>query len=291
MKKLPWLTIEQRKILNERIDIAVTECNRRHWGWFADGKSNAVTKKIHVSDIRGLLLATGILRYTLNKFDTDIYYRGQRKDWPIVPSLYRGLKTREDVDNMESILYSALNELKENFDPKGTNEEREALAQHYGLKTRWIDVVDHIQTAAWFAYFDFNREVDYNKYFLSKSNPNECCYDDDVGYIYVLAVPRDGIRAKCIDLRKKPSNWLRPHIQQSQSIKVDIPGRGCGNIHYIVVACFVVQRNDLRLWSNIDVITPDFFFPNCFQDTGLMHWINAKSHLVKQEIDVSIISF
>ena len=53
------------------------------------------------------------------------------------------------------------------FDPIGTDDEREALAQHYGLKTRFLDVVDNVQSALWFAYDH-----------IEKDDPH---YDDSVG--------------------------------------------------------------------------------------------------------------
>ena len=95
--------------------------------------------------------------------------------------------------------------LRPHFDPRGTDDEREALCQHYGLRTRCIDLVDNIQTALWFAY---------DRSFIK--DDREQRFDEDVGYVYVIAVPNDDTKVKIIDLREKPSNFLRPHTQQVQ---------------------------------------------------------------------------
>ena len=42
---------------------------------------------------------------------------------------------------------NALESIMPVFDPIGIDDEREALEQHYGLKTRFLDVVDNVQFA------------------------------------------------------------------------------------------------------------------------------------------------
>ena len=94
---------------------------------------------------------SGIIRYALKDTTTKVFYRGQSQDWDVAPILYRNVKTKHDIIEADNWLFSIMACIKDIFDPKGTEDEREALAQHYGLHTRWLDVIDHIQTALWFA--------------------------------------------------------------------------------------------------------------------------------------------
>lgn len=286
MDQLPWLSEDQRLQLKKVIeDVAVTECMKRHWGGKARGKSKGQVSRMYVSDIRGLLLVSGVIRYTLNQFNTDIFYRGQTKDYSLVPSVYRGVGSKKELDSRQQWLFRALDTLKLSFDMKGEDDEREALAQHYGLPTRWLDVVDHVQTAAWFAYHRSNQHDIKIKYDEYSCDPDRCSYDDDVGYIYILAAPRDCTH-KCIDLRLKPSNWLRPHLQQALALRPMTACLELGRLYWLNVITFVVPRSLLHAWSNYDVLTPEALFPNLYQDDGLRYWLNAKQTLIDSGIGI-----
>ena len=123
----------------------------RHWGIRAKGNSPGNHPRYYVMDYRGLALATGIIRYAYhkNKPGTQIFYRGQRRDWELWTSLYRNCSNKTETEEADLWLRDALKSITTAFDPEGTDDEREALAQHYGLKTRFLDVVDNV--------FDFLR--------------------------------------------------------------------------------------------------------------------------------------
>ena len=96
---LPWLAKEQREeVFNRLNDVVLHELSSRHWGYAAPGKSQGRNPRVYISDIRGLFVTTGIIRYTLQAFQTDIYYRGQTKDYPLIPSLYRGLENKDQIE-------------------------------------------------------------------------------------------------------------------------------------------------------------------------------------------------
>ena len=273
---LPWLSKDQREEVFDRLnDVVFHELSARHWGYVAPGKSPGGNLRVYITDIRGLFVATGIIRYTLQAFQTDIYYRGQSKDYPLIPRLYRGLETKKQIEEKEKWFEEVCQNMKSKFDPKGSDDEREALAQHYGLTTRRLDVVDHAQTAIWFAYHRSHPPMDPN-------SATGCSYDGDVGYIYLIAVPRNDDFVSVIDLRQKPSNWLRPHIQQAYSIKAKVPHRDQGKLHNINILTFIAPRNLLKLWSNYSVITPELMFPNYHQDAGLRYWIKTEDFLIAQ---------
>lgn len=237
----------------------------RHWGIQAKGSSPGNHPKYYIMDYRGLALATGIIRYAFhtNEPNTRIFYRGQRRDWEIRASLYRNCRTRHDVEQVDLWLENALTSISPVFDPIGTKDEREALAQHYGLRTRFLDVVDNVQSALWFAYDH-----------IEKDDPH---YDDSVGYVQTIAIPNTD--ATVIDLRNKPSEWLRPHIQQGFAIKRNIPNVENGSLAKYLVATFIISRENLRLWSNYDHLPHDYFYPSEAVDAGKRHWQKAQAKL------------
>lgn len=112
----------------------------------------------------------------------------------------------------------------------------EPLFQHYGIKTGWIDVVDNIWVALWFACHDFVTTDRYTH--IVKKTPRS---GDD--HVYLITTTIDGVKrvdlniskannaltpgldkytsgARVIDLRTAvPSVYLRPHAQHGLLIR------------------------------------------------------------------------
>jgi hypothetical protein len=271
MRWLPWLEIDQRELVSSRIrETVASEIYTRHWGAPAPGQSPGRIPRFYIMDIRGLFMAAGILRYTLGQLGTSVFYRGQRKDWEAQVALFRGTTTRVEARERERWLEAALVEAGRVFDPPGTPDAREALLQHYGLPTRWLDVVDNAQTAAWFAYHHSVAD--------DPGAPGE--RDDASGYISAIACPTDGAKyARAFDLRAKPSEWLRPHIQQAWAVRAMTPTSGLGRLYYLQICTFIVPRSLLRQWSAYDVFTPAVLFPRENEDRGVYYWRRARQAL------------
>lgn len=237
------------------------ELASRHWGAVAPGSSPSGAKRFYIFDYRALGLVTGIYRYKLRNEAVSLFYRGQTEDWPVSASIYRKTAKTNQQDAAIEWEQGILTEIKPLFDPEGTDDEREALAQHYGLHTRFIDVVDNIQTAIWFAY--------------DGQSSSENKYDDDVGYISILGLPNDD-GGVIIDLRKKPSQWLRPHVQQAFSYRAKNPGKQHGCIDRFHLATLIIPRPLMHDWANYDYIGHDMFYPSASHDAGLRFWTKAK---------------
>ena len=93
---------------------------------------------------------------------------------------------------------------------KGTRFRRGnfgAVLQHYGFRTPWLDVVDDVHTAVWFA---LNKAHTVNgRYSYARSN-------SDAGWIVLISAPR---AIKCQDLRETQSSRnTRCHAQQGWSL-------------------------------------------------------------------------
>jgi hypothetical protein len=252
---LSWLgEADRQRVMSRLVDTAIGQIRARHWGTNAPGESPAGAPRLYIHDLRGLLLVAGVLRYTLNQFDGLVLYRGQRKGWPLQLSVFRDVADARGAVARNAWLDAALEAIAPIFDKTGQADEREALAQHYGLRTRWLDVVDNVQTAAWFAYYEAE---------MARALGTGG-HDEAVGYIQVVACPRNNPAvARAYDLRTKPSEWLRPHIQQAWGIRPAKPQLRLGKLPQLHVATFIIPRPLLRMWSSYDV-----FSPRCSSRTG-----------------------
>jgi hypothetical protein len=165
--------------------------------------------------------------------------------------------------------------IKDVFDIKPADPiEREALAQHYGLATRSLDLVDHVQTAAWFAF--------------DRATLEDTAREDAVGHIYALSSDAKEEWAKVIDLRLKPSTWLRPHMQQALMLFRGPRATGQTDFDYACVAHFIVPRPLLRIWSNYDLSSRDVMFPSETQDQGAWFFSRAVEKLVAAGLDEGV---
>lgn len=253
----------KKGIIEEIVRVCDKEIAGRMWGAKLSNCSKGNMPRYLITDFRAFGLLTGIVRYYTyrEKLDEQIFYRGQSAEWPLKPKLYRNCCSKESVGLADQWKTEALNVIKKaRFDFDGTLDEREALSQHYGLATSFIDVVDHIQTALWFAY-------------------NDMPDGNDVGYVYVIAVPKN--KATIIDLRNKPSQWLRPHIQQAFCFKMNnITQFGRISERYHIMS-FVIPKNLLKIWSGYGFLTPECMYPPEEKDRGLSFWRDAALSLEK----------
>lgn len=285
--RVKWLDDNQNKELADIINDTIPhEIESRHWGTKGIGKSPSNVPRFFISDIRGLFLATGAIRYILSK-KADVYYRGQNQDWKLCPSLYRGLsptKQSGDIEAADKKNDQILKVIEKKFHLDRPVEEREALAQHYGLRTRCLDAVDNIQTAAWFAYCR-----------AEPANPvdeTSCSSLDDVGFIQLLGAPRDSDEWEAIDLRRLSSEFLRPHAQQAFSIRAKGKLDRHNFFSALNIGNFIVPKYLLRVWSHYDFLSPEIMFPTIQQDRGFAYWMECEKILRKNKlIDYSTTDF
>ena len=136
------------------------EITKRLWGARISNAKGNIARYL-ITDFRAFGLLTGVIRYISHRenINEKIFYRGQNQEWPLRPKLYRPNPadhkehlSAEEIELANEWMELALKIVEEDFDFAGTNNERKAMAQHYGLATDFIDIVDHIQTALWFAY-------------------------------------------------------------------------------------------------------------------------------------------
>lgn len=155
----------------------------------------------------------------------------------------------------------------------------EPLLQHYGLGTRWIDVVDNIWIALWFAC---HRQVTRDRYahHLRRSVAQEGV--DAVAYIAALdtgplvATDVPGYRlsetARVADLRYSvPSYYIRPHAQHGLLVA---PRRVSADPRSYALTDAFKYYLEIRLadaldWLGTGVMTSAYeLFPSAVHDEG-----------------------
>ena len=257
----------RRETISKMLRVCDSELEKRMWGAkLPNGKGKI--RRYLITDFRAFGLITGIARYLVKSEEKEerIFYRGQAEEWVLKPKLYRDCNTKIEIELANKWKEKALEiALQEGFDYRGKEENvadyREALAQHYGLATSFIDVVDHIQTALWFAYDRLHKE-------------------SSVGYIYMVSVPKE--RSILIDLRDKPSEWLRPHIEQAFCFKMKkVTELGKISERYHIMT-FVIPRDLLAIWNSCGMFTNSFVYPPKKLDRGLEYWEKVEKRLKEE---------
>lgn len=187
----------------------------------------------HVENPHAFVQASGYLKYVRAKDHAEnVYYRGQRRYHEgLSPSLFRGVATKGDRDGRITALKSFLRDFVEASRGKGRlldsfpEEMLEPLLQHYGVRTSWVDLVDNVWVALWFACYRAHTAGEFDTFLhFEKRLPRREEEQERFAYVVLVAtemVERSqtpglwrGPRTELADLRiGVPSVFVRPHAQ------------------------------------------------------------------------------
>ena len=234
----------------------------------------------------------------------NVYYRGECKLHPsLKPSLFRKVKNADRATERVSQLIQRfaddshmsreLKLLPGNFD--ASKCKIEGMLQHYGVPTRFIDVVDNHWVALWMGMNRVEKPKQYNQYchYAERSIPLvELVTSDDLladellfQYVLLMAIPFPnkqmvaGIRYSSdfleVDLRQAlPSTFLRPHAQHGLVLrrKVHQPA-SCSTDGYdmapTVIGILKVRIDKVRDWiGSGELLTQSNLFPPPAYDYG-----------------------
>lgn len=151
----------------------------------------------------------------------------------------------------------------------------EPILQHYGIRTRWIDLVDNAWVALWFACHTTQATGKHNEYihFIPRKD----------GYAYIILMQpgaerrdrkRPGIwkstKAEVIDLRRAaPSIYLRPHSQHGLLMKrIGVNSVADVEMNDLVVGILRVNVIDAIKWLGGSMMSVHFLFPPPVYDHG-----------------------
>lgn len=266
---------------------------------------------LHVRDPHSLVQAAGYLKYKMALNNELIFFRGQTNLYgSLSPSLFRKCTTQKTQSGRINRLQKAIDVIsaKNKIINKLSNNSKEALLQHYGLNTSWVDLVDNIWVALWFAchgtlsdgsygrYVHFerrsvDRETDklrreYIERTIDQSSggcdvsPPEA--EDITPYAYIILVSVDAKRetgpgefvgdiTEFVDLRVScPSIFLRPHAQHGVLFRC----RGVGPrrpLDYIerVKGIIRISLSDALAWlGSGEALGVRALFPPPYYDNG-----------------------
>lgn len=216
------------------------------------------TGTLEVQTPHRLIQAVGYLKYAGNQMG-GVYFRGQNKPYPkILPSLYRnGSGSPKGKNKRETALSDFKNQARtKEAILRGTPDYTwEPLLQHYGIRTRWLDLVDNIWTALWFACHTAHPTGNLKEYI--HFSPSQ----EEYGYIILMQTgierpveDRPGLwrsdSAEIIDLRRAaPSIFLRPHAQHGILIRrIAYPDVPSVDLSDLVVGRIRVKSEMARSW-------------------------------------------
>lgn len=254
----------------------------------------------------------------------NVYYRGECKlHSSLKPSLLRGVKNVEKAMNKASMIIQRFiddsymqNELKiKPYELDASKCKIEGMLQHYGVPTRFLDVVDNHWIALWMGQNHVEKSKQFSQYYhyavrnlplveLAKGDeiPDELLFQ----YILLIAVPfpttrsYTGIQSSSdyieVDLRQAlPSVFLRPHAQHGLVIrrKVHQPtsnGTDEYDMASTVIGIIKIRIDRVHEWiGNGELLSQNNLFPPPAFDYGY-DILLSRSDLFK-ETDFSIAKY
>ena len=238
-----------------------------------------------VPNIPSLNQMIGYIKF-INRESGAVYYRGQAKLHPTMcPSLFHGLKSTRARQNAQALLNGQIERIKNDdnlcneihIDSKSDSIIIEAMLQHYGGKTKCIDVVDNHWIALWFGlnkYFNLVRkDRPYATYRTRATVPPYMPDDDEYQYLIMVCADRSPkmkqgvVYGECVttvDLRYAlPSTFIRPHAQHGLVLKkVSSGGDDTFDLADRVVAILRMRTIDVLQWiGNGTLLTQSSLFP------------------------------
>ena len=189
----------------------------------------------HVFDPHALVQAAGYLKFKNGTAaEEGVFFRGETKlHGSLSPTLFRGLSNQTSQSGRTRLLKKAMQELcgTNNIFSSFPNLAHEPLLQHYGLRTSWVDLVDNVWVALWFACHRAHATGPISQYLhFEKRNVHK----EPDAFAYILLVGADngrlahrapgiyvGTNTELVDLRvAAPSIFLRPHSQHGLLFRV-----------------------------------------------------------------------
>lgn len=179
----------------------------------------------HVTTPHALMQAVGYLKHTAEPWER-IYMRGQGRLYDALsPTLYRGITNPVSQGKR----HASLSKVIKDFEAANTlfnaipDYAKEPLLQHYGIQTTWLDIVDNVWVALWFALHRAHVSGPEKQYM--HFDPRVAVDDGEFGFILLVRTQDSrrekvqkglakGDQTEVIDLRiSAPSVFLRPHAQ------------------------------------------------------------------------------
>lgn len=238
---------------------------------------------IEIATPQALVQAIGYAKRALSN-QYSVYFRGQTACYrSMIPYLFRSIKTARN-DKQDWLLNKKIMDLKtfvnsiikdEKFMRGVSPHATEGVLQHYGIPTRYLDLVDNIWVALWFSSHKRYQANGINIEQYRKSGNN-------FSYIYIMRfgevakqiergvyITTDGF--EIIDLRTAvDSGFLRPHAQHGIVVRKLGPiGKDSIDLHEHVEVILKIKTEDALDWLGSSILSDQsYMFPSPFFDIG-----------------------
>lgn len=251
----------------------------------------------HVETPQLFVQAAGYLKHIHGKAGPKtVLYRGQGQlhGGSLKPSLYRNATSFRGLSKFNEELNAFLGSIKTDGKVMRHVDEhvREPLMQHYGIRTRWLDVVDNVWVALWFACYEaraVGRQGEYLHFEQRKParNPHAYVVLVEADWNPVPSEPGcyEGPVTKSIDLRvAAPSTFIRPHAQHAVLVRMrPTPDKQVLDYKSLVAGVIRVDLKDALDWlGSGTLLTTHVLFPSPVYDFGYLELLNlspASKHL------------
>lgn len=251
----------------------------------------------HVNTPHLFIQATGYLKHVHSRPGLKaVFYRGQENLYggELRPSLYRCVTGTRGQSRLNEILNNYLQEAdaKKKCLRIVSKYAQEPLLQHYGIKTRWIDLVDNVWVALWFACYHAYSTGKKGEFLHFEQRKN-----DGAAFAYVLLVETDwhqdmgkpglytGDTTETIDLRiAAPSVFIRPHVQHAIVTRMK-PSANTYPMNYgsLITGIVRVSLKDALEWLGDGVLlTPHVLFPPPVYDLGYRNLLDHAPETQKE---------
>jgi hypothetical protein len=193
--------------------------------------------------------------------ETLILCRGQTKfSVSMKPSLFRSAGTLH-VKQLLSAQERVSQRLQANGLKRFNRPDLPALLQHYGVATTWLDCVDNLFVAIWFATHRYDPTL----------NAYAPLAVGDAGWIYFISTRTQSARLKAIDLRDVHHNLcVRPHVQHGWSVTRENPIWSDENRDLREFVPIGVRFENSPHWVvDSSVLSTDLLFPSAGDDNTL----------------------
>ena len=264
---------------------------------------------LQVNSLPSLIQAVGYLKYTLNSEGCDVYYRGQNKlystpgiargKYLFQASALRGVQTDDAAKKSFDRVATKVEILKKMIPPKSLpatcadfqhkDDVLEGLLQQYGFDTAWLDVVDNLWVALWFACFENDKAIRSD----STGRPENArayyhmvlreCVPEEYAYIILLKSQRSGYAltdsfplTKTLDLRcELPSIFIRPHVQHGLLLKPSEKSKY--NMADLICGIIRINLKDAIKWMGEGrILTAESMVPPPNYDFGFRCLLDAE---------------
>lgn len=239
---------------------------------------------LHVNNGHALTKASGYLKF-LRSRSRSVLFRGQGQIYDgLTPSLYRKVKQQDTMHRRDALLKKYIKDsvALEAFIPTTPEYAHEPLLQHYGVRTKWLDVVDNVWIALWFAahtaisFGKCGESLHFERRRQNYASKSENCY--------ILMIEAPGMQGTekepglymddeimAIDLRKAiPSVYLRPHSQHGLLVrnKRQATVRDIDLTPYVAGVIRVSLRDALEWLGDSTLLSVHTLFPPPLYDRG-----------------------